>query len=186
MDFVLSKEHEMLRKMYREFAETEVKPLASEVDETEEFPMETVKKMAKLGMMGIYFPKEYGGAGADTLAYAMCVEELAKDACHAVGNHFVANHLADVHLVVVIPVKGADMAQVVAANIGVLLVGFALHALPYAIGDGLCSETLINAPVGSNGFGADDFSGLPLCEWRYVGWRAIVVVATGIRTKQEC
>ena len=78
MDFVLSKEHEMLRKMYREFAETEVKPLASEVDETEEFPMETVKKMAKLGMMGIYFPKQYGGAGADTLAYAMCVEELAK------------------------------------------------------------------------------------------------------------
>ena len=78
MDFVLSKEHEMLRKMYREFAETEVKPLAQEIDEEERFPMETVKKMAKLGMMGIYFPKQYGGAGADTLAYAMCVEELAK------------------------------------------------------------------------------------------------------------
>ena len=90
------------------------------------------------------------------------------------------------HLIVVVPMKGADMAQVVAANIGVLLVGFALHALPYTIGDGLCSETLINAPVGSNGFGVDDFSGLPLCEWRYVWWRAIVVVATGIRTKQEC
>ena len=78
MDFVLSKEHEMLRKMYREFAETEVKPLASEVDETEEFPMETVKKMAKLGMMGIYFPKEYGGAGADVLSYVMAVEEMSK------------------------------------------------------------------------------------------------------------
>ena len=78
MDFHLSKEHELARKMYREFAETEVKPLAEEVDETEEFPMETVKKMAKLGMMGIYFPKEYGGAGGDVLSYAMCVEELAK------------------------------------------------------------------------------------------------------------
>ena len=78
MDFHLSKEQLMLRKMYREFAENEVKPLAEEVDETEEFPVETVKKMGKLGMMGIYFPKEYGGAGGDVLSYAMCVEELAK------------------------------------------------------------------------------------------------------------
>ncbi|MBR3560501.1 MAG: acyl-CoA dehydrogenase [Oscillospiraceae bacterium] len=78
MDFHLSKEHELARKMYREFAETEVKPLAEEIDEEERFPMETVEKMAKLGMMGIYFPKEYGGAGGDVLSYAMCVEELAK------------------------------------------------------------------------------------------------------------
>ena len=78
MDFHLSKEQEMIRKMYREFAETEVKPLAEELDEEERFPMETVEKMAKLGMMGIYFPKQYGGAGGDVLSYAMCVEELAK------------------------------------------------------------------------------------------------------------
>ena len=78
MDFHLSKEQEMVRKMYREFAETEVKPLAQEIDEEERFPMETVEKMGKLGMMGIYFPKEYGGAGGDVLSYAMCVEELAK------------------------------------------------------------------------------------------------------------
>ncbi|OUN04209.1 acyl-CoA dehydrogenase [Flavonifractor sp. An92] len=78
MDFHLSKEHEMLRKMYREFAQNEVKPLAEEVDETERFPQETVEKLGKLGMMGIYFPKEYGGAGADVLAYAMAVEELSK------------------------------------------------------------------------------------------------------------
>ena len=75
MDFHLSKEQEMIRKMYREFAETEVKPLAEELDEEERFPMETVEKMAKLGMMGIYFPKQYGGAGGDVLSYAMCVEE---------------------------------------------------------------------------------------------------------------
>ncbi len=78
MDFHLSREQLMLRKMYREFAENEVKPLAEEIDETERFPAETVEKMGKLGMMGIYFPKEYGGAGGDVLSYAMCVEELAK------------------------------------------------------------------------------------------------------------
>ena len=78
MDFHLSKEHEMIRKMYREFAENEVKPLDEEIDETERFPMETVEKMAKLGFMGIYFPKKYGGAGGDVLSYAMCVEELSK------------------------------------------------------------------------------------------------------------
>ena len=78
MDFHLSKEHLLVRKMYREFAENEVKPLAEELDEEERFPMETVEKMAKLGLMGIYFPKQYGGAGGDVLSYAMCVEELAK------------------------------------------------------------------------------------------------------------
>ena len=61
MDFVLSKEHEMARTLFREFAETEVKPLAQEVDETERFPRETVEKMAKYGFMGIPFAKEYGG-----------------------------------------------------------------------------------------------------------------------------
>ena len=78
MDFKLSKEQEMLRKLFRDFAQNEVKPLAAMVDEEEMFPEETVKKMAKLGMLGIYFPKKYGGAGADVLSYAMCVEELAK------------------------------------------------------------------------------------------------------------
>ena len=78
MDLHLSREQEMLRKMYRDFAENEVKPLAEWVDENEAFPEETVKKMAKLGMMGIYFPKEYGGAGGDVLSYAMAVEEMSK------------------------------------------------------------------------------------------------------------
>ena len=78
MDFTLSKEHEMARTLFREFAEKEVKPLAQEVDETEEFPMATVEKMAKLGFLGIPVPKEYGGQGCDPLTYAMCVEELSK------------------------------------------------------------------------------------------------------------
>ena len=78
MDFHLTPEHLMLRKMYREFAENEVRPIAEEIDEEERFPMETIEKAAKLGMMGIYFPKEYGGAGGDVLSYAMAVEELSK------------------------------------------------------------------------------------------------------------
>ena len=56
MDFHLTNEQLMLRKMYREFAENEVRPLAEEIDEEERFPMETIEKAAKLGMMGIYFP----------------------------------------------------------------------------------------------------------------------------------
>ena len=63
MDFTLDKKHEMARSLFREFAENEVKPLAQEVDETEEFPVENVKKMQKLGFMGIPVPKEYGGQG---------------------------------------------------------------------------------------------------------------------------
>lgn len=78
MDFTFSNEHKMLRKMYREFAETEVAPLAHEVDETEQFPVETVKKLARYGFLGIPFPKEYGGAGGDAVAYAMAVEELSR------------------------------------------------------------------------------------------------------------
>ncbi len=78
MNFTLSKEHEMARSLFREFAEKEVKPLAQEVDETEEFPRETARKMAKNGFLGIPVPKEYGGQGCDPLTYAMCVEELSK------------------------------------------------------------------------------------------------------------
>ena len=78
MDFGLDKKHEMARSLFREFAENEVKPLAQEVDETEEFPVETVKKMQKLGFLGIPVPKEYGGQGCDPLTYVMCVEELSK------------------------------------------------------------------------------------------------------------
>ena len=78
MDFTLSKEHEMARTLFKEFAEKEAKPLAQAVDETEVFPRGTVEKMAKYGFLGIPVPKEYGGQGCDPLTYAMCVEELSK------------------------------------------------------------------------------------------------------------
>lgn len=68
----------MIRQMVREFAEKEVAPGASERDSTGEFPWEIVKKMARYNMLGIPFPEEYGGAGADTLSYIITVEELAR------------------------------------------------------------------------------------------------------------
>jgi len=78
MDFVLSKEQEMARQLFREFAEKEAKPLAEEIDEQERFPSETVEKMQKYGFMGITGPKKYGGQGCDTLTYVLCVEELSR------------------------------------------------------------------------------------------------------------
>ena len=78
MNFQLTREQELVKQMVREFAINEVKPIAAEIDETERFPMENVEKMAKLGMLGIPFSTEYGGAGGDTLSYIIAVEELSK------------------------------------------------------------------------------------------------------------
>jgi butyryl-CoA dehydrogenase len=78
MDFQLDKKHQMARRLFREFAENEVKPLAIETDEKEEFPRETIEKMAANGFLGIPVAKEFGGQGCDPLTYVMCVEELAK------------------------------------------------------------------------------------------------------------
>lgn len=84
MEFNIPKTHELFRQMIREFVEKEVKPLATELDEEERFPVETVAKMAEIGIMGIPIPKQYGGAGGDHLMYAMAVEELSK-ACGTTG-----------------------------------------------------------------------------------------------------
>ena len=84
MDFSLSKTETLFLQMIREFADKEVKPLAAEVDEEERFPVETVEKMAKLGIMGIPVPVEYGGAGGNNVLYSMAVEELSA-ACATTG-----------------------------------------------------------------------------------------------------
>ncbi|MDR2836542.1 MAG: acyl-CoA dehydrogenase [Bacteroidales bacterium] len=78
MDFSLSKTEVLFQQMIREFAEKEVKPLAAEIDEEERFPMETVEKMGKIGIMGIPIPIQYGGAGGNNQLYSMAVEELSK------------------------------------------------------------------------------------------------------------
>ncbi|MCI6820350.1 MAG: acyl-CoA dehydrogenase [Clostridiales bacterium] len=84
MNFQLTKEQEFVRKMVREFAETEVEPLAADIDKEHRFPVETVEKMAKYGLLGVPFPTEYGGAGADHISYAITVEELSKK-CASTG-----------------------------------------------------------------------------------------------------
>lgn len=74
----LTEEQKMLRDMVRDFAETKIKPIAAEIDETERFPEEIFAEMGELGLMGIPYPDEYGGAGMDYVSYALAVEEIAK------------------------------------------------------------------------------------------------------------
>jgi alkylation response protein AidB-like acyl-CoA dehydrogenase len=78
MDFELSDEQRLLRDTVRDFARQEVAPVAEELDRTKAFPYELVAKMGELGLMGIPFPEAYGGGGADTLSYALAVEELTR------------------------------------------------------------------------------------------------------------
>jgi short/branched chain acyl-CoA dehydrogenase len=78
VDFELSDEQRLLRDTVRDFARQEVAPVAEELDRTKAFPYELVAKMGELGLMGIPFPEEYGGGGADTLSYALAVEELTR------------------------------------------------------------------------------------------------------------
>jgi short-chain 2-methylacyl-CoA dehydrogenase len=78
MDFDLSPDHDLIRSTVRDFAEQEVAPVAEELDREKRFPYEIVAKLGELGLMGIPFPEEYGGAGADSLAYAIAVEELTR------------------------------------------------------------------------------------------------------------
>src|SRR5882672_6261423 len=78
MDFDLSPEHELLRDTARQFALEKVAPVAEELDKEKRFPYEIVAELAELGVMGMTIPEEYGGAGADTLSYAIAVEELTR------------------------------------------------------------------------------------------------------------
>ncbi len=85
MDLKLGEEHRMIRDMARDFAQSEIVPIAAEHDETGEFPYETIAKMGAQGFMGIEVPEEYGGVGMDTLAYVLALEEISKaDASHGV------------------------------------------------------------------------------------------------------
>jgi short-chain 2-methylacyl-CoA dehydrogenase len=90
MDFDLSAEQRLIRQTVRDFARSEIAPVAEELDRTKSFPYEIVAKLGGLGLMGIPFPEEYGGGGADTLAYAIAIEELARidaSVCITVAAH---------------------------------------------------------------------------------------------------
>ena len=78
MDFHLTEEQLTRQKVFREFAEKEVRPLAREMDEKEEFDLELLQKLQKNGFLSIPYSREYGGAGADTLTYTLCMEEISK------------------------------------------------------------------------------------------------------------
>ena len=84
MDFELTQDQTLLRNMVREFAEKEIKPKAAEIDESREFPNDTVKKLAELGLMGIVIPEQYGGSGMDFISLAIAVEEISR-ACATTG-----------------------------------------------------------------------------------------------------
>src|SRR5665811_1850091 len=77
MDFDVGDDHKLIRATVREFAKKEIAPRAEEMDREAAFPYEIVAGLADLGLMGVPFPEEYGGAGGDTLAYALTIEELA-------------------------------------------------------------------------------------------------------------
>jgi short-chain 2-methylacyl-CoA dehydrogenase len=90
VDFELTDEQRLLRDTVRDFADREVRPVAEELDRTKSFPYEIVAKLGQLGLMGIPFPEEYGGGGADTLSYALAIEELARvdsSVCITVAAH---------------------------------------------------------------------------------------------------
>ncbi|MDD4122612.1 MAG: acyl-CoA dehydrogenase family protein, partial [Eubacteriales bacterium] len=78
MNFQLTKEQKFVRKMVRDFAETEVGPIAADCDKEHRFPTENVIKMGQYGFMGVPFPKELGGSGGDYISYAITVEELSR------------------------------------------------------------------------------------------------------------
>ncbi len=95
---VLTEEHEMLQRTVRDFAQKEIAPIAAEHDETGDFPLDTVKKLGAMGLMGIEVPEEYGGAGMDVFAYVLTMIEVAKvDASHStivsVNNSLYCNAL---------------------------------------------------------------------------------------------
>jgi alkylation response protein AidB-like acyl-CoA dehydrogenase len=89
MHFELNEEQKLIRKMVRDFADNEVKPIAQEIDKEHRFPMETFRKMGQLGFFGLPFPEEYGGMGGDSISYAIAMEEISR-ACGSTAITFVA------------------------------------------------------------------------------------------------
>src|SRR5687768_897791 len=98
MDLRASDEQEILRRTVREFAEAEIRPHVMEWDEAQQFPMDLLPKLAALGLTGIQFPEEYGGAGMSGVDYCICIEEIAR-VCPAIALSVAAhNGLCTAHI----------------------------------------------------------------------------------------
>lgn len=136
MDFTLTQEQKMIRDTVREFAEAEIAPHASALDREERFPLDTFRKMGKLGLMGLPIPEEYGGAGADMVSYCLALEEIGR-ACGGTGLSYEAHvSLACVPLLL----YGTEAQK-------------QTYLVPLASGDGLGSFGLTEAGAGSDAGG---------------------------------
>lgn len=89
MNFELTEEQQMIKKMVRDFAEKEIRPRAIEIDRKAEFPLDIFKKLGNLGLLGIPFPEKYGGSGGDTVSYALATEEIGR-VCGSTGLSYAA------------------------------------------------------------------------------------------------
>src|SRR5690625_5171608 len=89
MNFDLNEEQQMIRQMVRDFAQEVIQPRAIEIDKTGKFPIDIFNQMGELGILGIPFPKKYGGAGGDTISFAIAVEEISK-VCASTGLSYAA------------------------------------------------------------------------------------------------
>src|SRR5687767_2850031 len=90
MDFELDDEQQFIQQTVRDFAQNEIAPRSKAIDETGEFPHDIFEKMAGLGLLGLPFPEEYGGAGADTISVALATEEIAR-ACGSTALAYLAH-----------------------------------------------------------------------------------------------
>lgn len=136
MDFTLTQEQKMIRDTVREFAEAEIAPHASALDREERFPLDTFRKMGKLGLMGLPIPEEYGGAGADMVSYCLALEEIGR-ACGGTGLSYEAHvSLACVPLLL----YGTEAQK-------------QTYLVPLASGDGLGSFGLTETGAGSDAGG---------------------------------
>ncbi len=95
MHLELKEEHKLLRNMVKDFAESEIAPIAAKMDEEEEFPVEIHKKLAELGLNAITIPEEYGGSGMDTIAFALAIMELARVSASVAVTQSVTNMVAE-------------------------------------------------------------------------------------------
>lgn len=90
MDFQLTEEQQMIRDMVRDFAENEIMPIAAQIDKDGQFPADNFKRMGRLGLLGLPWPEQYGGAGGDTVCYAIATEEISR-ACGSHGLSYAAH-----------------------------------------------------------------------------------------------